>query len=166
MKKSLFLFAATVLCCIPSFGQQQEPQGGSVDMKDTPMNGSSMTQEGVRNISATTVSTRIFTYDAAGNRILMSTSARNAPASPYADLSQDEQVSLSMTTGLLRVSLSGENHKPYSISVYNIAGQLVIDRRNCRGKSQDINLSHLEKGVYIMDVCTGNNHSTKKFTKK
>ena len=166
MKRKAIIFAATLLCGITSLAQQQENLDSFISVNEISPSSFQSAQEGMRNAPTTSTSTRIFTYDAAGNRILMSTPARNAPASPYADLSQDEQVSLSMTTGILRVSLSGENHKPYSISVYNIAGQLVADRKNCRGMSQDINMSHLERGVYIIDIFEGNNHNTRKITKE
>ncbi|MBP5508524.1 MAG: T9SS type A sorting domain-containing protein [Prevotella sp.] len=166
MKRKTIIVAATLLCCITSFAQQQEKIDSFISVNEMFPSSFQSAQEGMRNAPATSTSTRIFTYDAAGNRILMSTPARNAPASPYADLSQDEQVSLSMTTGLLRVSLSGEYHEPYSISVYNIAGQLVAERKNCRGMSQDINLSHLERGVYIIDIFEGKNHNKRKITKE
>ncbi len=166
MKRPIFFLAATLLCCITSFAQQQENLDSFINVNEMFPSSFQSAQEGMRNAPATSTSTRIFTYDAAGNRILMSTPARNAPASPSADLSQDEQVSLSITTGLLKVSLLGEHHEPYSISVYNIAGQLVADRKNCRGMSQDISLSHLERGVYIIEVCEGNNHNTRKITKE
>ena len=78
----------------------------------------------------------------------------------------DDQIIVMVTTGMLSVILNEEINEPYSISVYNISGQLVADRKNCRGMSQDINLSHLERGVYIIDVCKGNNHNTRKFTKE
>lgn len=166
MKRKAIIFAATLLCGITSLAQQQENLDSFIGVNKTFPSSFQSAQDCMRNASATSISTRIFTYDAAGNRILMSTPARNAPASPNADLSQDEQVSLSMTTGLLRVSLTGENHKPYSIRVYNIAGQLVAERKNCRGMSQDINMSHLERGVYIIDIFEGNNHNTRKITKE
>jgi len=158
MRRQIIIIAALLLLCIPSSAQQQENLDSFISVNEMFPNSFQSAQDGMRNAPATSISTRIFTYDAAGNRILMATPARNAPSYTMENQSLDDQVSLSVTTGLLSVTLSGERHEPYSISIYNIAGQLVADRRNCRGVSQTISLTHLERGVYIMDVCAGNNH--------
>ena len=165
MKRQIIFIATALLISVQSYAQQHVYSYDNVDMKSMATSSPKAIHEGKRNMPSTTISTRIFTYDAAGNRILMSTPTRNTPSYINGNHSIDDKICLSVTTGMLRVSLLEELPEPYNISIYNIAGQLVADRRNCRGVSQDINLSHLEKGVYIMDLCTGNNHSTKKFTK-
>ena len=166
MEGKLLFFAAVLLFSNPSFAQQQGPRYGNEDVKNTTLDSSQTTQEGMSKVLTTTTSTRIFAYDAAGNRILMYTPARNNPSSPAAEQSQEDQFCISMTSGLLEVNLSVPSNEPYSISVYNIAGQLLTDRKNCRGMSQEINLSHLERGVYVIDVCAGKHHCTKKITKE
>lgn len=87
MKRKTIIVAATLLCCITSFAQQQEKIDSFISVNERFPSSFQSTHDGMRNAPATSTSTRIFTYDAAGNRILMSTPARNAPASPYADLS-------------------------------------------------------------------------------
>lgn len=164
MKRQIFVFAAVLLFSNPSFAQQQGPRYGNEDVKNTTLDSSQTTQVGMRKVLTTTTSTRIFAYDAAGNRILMYTPTRNNPSSPAGDQTLDDQVCISMTSGLLEVNLSVPSNEPYSISVYNIVGQLLTDRKNCRGMSQEINLSHLERGVYVIDVCAGKHHCTKKIT--
>ncbi len=166
MKRLLFFFAAALLCCIHSHAQLRVYSNSNEGVEDGQPAGSPQGQEGMRKINSTTIYTRVFTYDAAGNRILMSTLAQNAPSSPQEELPSDDRVSLTVTTGMLRVSLAGEAVEPYSIAVYNTVGQIVARRDGCRGGSQDISLSHLKRGIYIVDVCTGDRHVTRKFTKE
>lgn len=150
--KAHFIFIVTVLLFSnPSFAQQEEQESGNDSRGKT---------------SSMTISPRIFTYDAAGNRILMSTPAREEQQSPNKNQTHGGQICLSVTSGILKVCLSEEINEPYGISVYNIAGQLMAELKDCRGMSQNINLSNLERGVYVIDVSAGNNHSTRKITKE
>ena len=166
MNRKFFFGVETLLCSLSAFSQQQENLGSSIGVNEMFPSSFQSAQEGIRNAPATSTSTRIFTYDAAGNRILMNTPARNAPSYMMENQSMDDQIIVMVTTGMLSVILNEEINEPYSISVYNLAGQLVVDRKNCRGMSQDISLSHLERGVYIIDIFEGNNHNTRKITKE
>lgn len=166
MKRQLFFITAALLCSIHSHAQLHVYSNGNVGVEDGLLVSSPQEQEDMRKIPATTTYIRTFTYDDAGNRILMSTPPLIAPSSPKAEQPSDEQVSLTVTTGMLRISLTREANEPYSIAVYNTAGQAVVRRDGCRGSCQDIVLPYLQRGTYIVDVCSGYIHLTKKFTKE
>ena len=65
MEGKLLFFAAVLLFSNPSFAQQQGPRYGNEDVKNTTLDSSQTTQEGMSKVLNTTTSPRIFAYDAA-----------------------------------------------------------------------------------------------------
>ena len=63
------------------------------------------------------------------------------------------------TTSRFTIEGEGLNH----VTVYNTVGQLVYET-NCHGESVDINLSHVDAGVYMVRVSTVNGDVTKRIT--
>jgi len=149
--KTLLLIGAFLLCALSASAQLRGGMDGSGDLRST------QTQSSVR----------VFAYDAAGNRISMGIPAQAAPAPRRIQGGTDGEATVTKTgESMVRVSVSGEDTGPFDICVYNAAGQLVVDMRGCKGSSHDISLAHLERGVYVMDVRTGEKHITRKFTKE
>jgi uncharacterized protein (TIGR03790 family) len=49
-----------------------------------------------------------------------------------------------------------------SISIYDLNGKLVLSRYDLKGKTEHLNLSQLEKGMYVVHVQTQHQHFSKK----
>lgn len=156
MRKQILIITSLMLCYLQghsqSSGLPKDRGNGESPRADT------------RRIPSPATSVRTFTYDAAGNRILMETPTRNAQASPGRNQPRDGQADVTCTADMLRIRMTGEFPEPYGISIYNIAGQTILERHDCRGMLQEIPLFHLRRGVYIVDVCAGDIRSTRKIT--
>ena len=63
------------------------------------------------------------------------------------------------TTSQFTVEGEGLNH----VTVFNTMGQKVYEM-NCQGESVDVNLSHVETGVYMVRISTVNGETTKRIT--
>ena len=162
MRKPTLAIVASLLCCLQCLSQSHDIPNVRGDLRDALSVSIPVSQDGVRNMPSTPITVRTFTYDAAGNRILMETPSRNVPASQGTGQLPEVQAILTLTSGMLKVSLPGEIPEPYSISVYTAAGQFVAERKGCTGRSQDISLSRLSRGVHIIDICAEDiRHTTK-----
>ena len=60
-----------------------------------------------------------------------------------------------------RFTIEGEGLS--HVKVYNTVGQMIYET-NCHGESVDINLSHVDAGVYMVRVSTANGDVTKRIT--
>ena len=63
------------------------------------------------------------------------------------------------TTSQFTIEGEGLNH----VTVFNTMGQKVYEM-NCQGESVDVNLSHVETGVYMVRISTVNGETTKRIT--
>ena len=112
--------------------------------------------------------TRIFTYDAAGNRVTMTTPSRGAMNSPGKSSGLTDSV-LDITTlgdGILHVTVPGlDDQAAMRVTVYSLSGQVVL-RKKVEGGVFRLDVSRLPKGVYAIDVSTVGAVITGKFTKQ
>lgn len=113
---------------------------------------------------------RVFTYDAAGNRIAMGVPVSQAPRKT--DDSVEEKLAdiVSFTThpdGHIRIHVLKEDEDlPYSARVYTTSGQIVAKIPSTKSPVSSINLSSYPSGVYIVEVIIGERHITHKIIRE
>lgn len=83
------------------------------------------------------------------------TDNEQTPTSVEKILDDASQVRIAATESTVRVM--GANHG--AVAIWSVSGQQLYDNRNWNG--EEINISHLERGIYIITI----NNSTFKFKK-
>ena len=113
---------------------------------------------------------RIFTYDAAGNRIAMGVPASQAPESLFDEATDEETPTVAVTANSDgRVQFTARNFcdvDTYSAEVYTAAGQRVATLRPTSSPVSAIDLSAWPSGVYVVDVTVGDRHVIHKIAKE
>lgn len=113
---------------------------------------------------------RVFTYDAAGNRIAMGIPVPQAPKK--IDDSMEEKLAdmVSFTTypdGNVQIHvLKKAENLAYSARVYTTSGQIVAKLQTTTSPVSSINLSSYPLGVYIVEVIIGERHITHKIIRE
>ncbi len=118
MRKPTLAIVASLLCCLQCLSQSHDIPNVRGDLRDALSGSIPVSQDGVRNMPSTPITVRTFTYDAAGNRILMETPSRNVPASQGTGQLPEVQAILTLTADMLKVSLPGEIPEPSGLSFY------------------------------------------------
>jgi hypothetical protein len=70
------------------------------------------------------------------------------------------------TAGKITIEFVGEINRNIKIELINSQGQIVFSRDNIIEKSLDIDISHLQKGVYLLNVIFGNSSVSDKIILK
>ncbi|MBI5220020.1 MAG: T9SS type A sorting domain-containing protein [Bacteroidia bacterium] len=60
------------------------------------------------------------------------------------------------STGLFFIDLDNTNREPVNVMIYDITGRLVYNRQTESTGVKDVNISSLHKGIYYLQVKTGN----------
>ena len=113
---------------------------------------------------------RVFTYDAAGNRIAIGVPVLLAPGMNQ-DLQEgreDEEVKVTQKPdGHVRIDVRTDGErKEYSARVFASSGKLVAKLATTSNPISNINLSDLQPGVYVIDVAIDGRHVTHKVVKE
>ncbi len=67
------------------------------------------------------------------------------------------------TSKLLNIELAASLGKDISFNIYNVTGQLIL---NGRLKNNQINVSHLQSGLYFIEIASDGKKGVKRFIKK
>lgn len=63
------------------------------------------------------------------------------------------------------LSIKNSSNETLNFRLYNSKGELLIKNLNSRAANLKVNLAHLPKGIYLLNISDGVNHFTKKIIK-
>jgi hypothetical protein len=113
---------------------------------------------------------RVFTYDAAGNRIAMGIPVSQAPRKTDDSVEEKMADMVSFTAhpdGHVQIHvLKGSGETAYYARVYTTSGQIVAKLQTTTSPVSSINLSSYPPGVYIVEVIIGERHITHKIIRE
>ena len=113
---------------------------------------------------------RVFTYDAAGNRIAMGIPVSQAPRKTDDSVEEKMADIVSFAThpdGHVQIHvLKGSEGIAYYARVYTTSGQIVAKLQTTTSPVSSINLSSYPPGVYIVEVIIGECHFTHKIIRE
>lgn len=110
---------------------------------------------------------RVFTYDAAGNRIAMGIPLSQAPQRPADDM-ESKEIPMTITTlpdGHVQIQMKTDG-TTYSARVYTTAGKLAAILQPTTSPLSILDLSSLQANVYIVDITLGDRHVVQKITRE
>lgn len=111
---------------------------------------------------------RVYTYDAAGNRITMGIPQVQAPRKPVNDMESKEiPVTISaLPDGYVLIQMEIDKGTTYSARVYTTSGKLIAILHPTSNPISVIDLSSLQANVYIVDIAFNDRHVIHKIARE
>lgn len=111
---------------------------------------------------------RVFTYDAAGNRIAMGIPQAQAPRNPLEDIGKPE-IPMTITAlpdGHVQIQMKTDSGITYSARVYTTAGKIVAILHPTTSPVSVLDLSSLQANVYVVDIAFDDRHVIQKIARE
>lgn len=111
---------------------------------------------------------RVFTYDAAGNRIAIGIPQAQAPRNPVNDMGKTE-IPVTITTlpdGHVLIQMKTDSGITYSARVYTTAGKIVAILHPTTSPVSVLDLSSLQANVYVVDIVLDDCHVIQKIARE
>jgi len=110
---------------------------------------------------------RVFTYDAAGNRISMGIPQSQAPRKPSNNM-KSKEIPVTITTfpdGHVQIQMKTDG-TTYSAKVYSSSGKLVAILQPTSSPVSILDLSSLQANVYVVDIAFDDRHIVQKIARE
>lgn len=110
---------------------------------------------------------RVFTYDAAGNRISMGIPQSQAPRKP-SNYMKSKEIPVTITTfpdGHVQIQMKTDG-TTYSAKVYSSSGKLVAILQPTSSPVSILDLSSLQANVYVVDIAFDDRHIVQKIARE
>lgn len=111
---------------------------------------------------------RVYTYDAAGNRITMGIPQVQAPRKPVNDMESKEiPVTISaLPDGHVKIQMKTDSGTTYSVRIYTTSGKLVAILQPTTSPVSVLDLSSLQANVYVVDIVLDDCHVIQKIARE